>query len=238
MKTFRTRREPLRQRPYYELADIENICAEELRKVGLYPSKPEPIRIERFIEKRFGIHPTYQELPKGVLGFTRFGQRGVEEIVVSGSLAEEGRASSERRINTTLAHEAGHALLHAHLFASGYESRSLLDGLDLTTPKILCRADAVPGANKVAARSSYDGRWWEFQANRAIGGLLLPRPLVEACLAGVCSERGTFGRRVLEPHQRKDAVARVAEAFDVNPIVARIRLDELYPPSDHDQLTL
>ena len=28
----------------------------------------------------------------------------------------------------------------------------------------------------------YDGRWWEFQANQAMGAALLPRKLVEVAL--------------------------------------------------------
>ena len=50
MRTYRTNAGPVRERPYYKLHEIEDICAEALRQVELYPSAPEPIRIERFIE--------------------------------------------------------------------------------------------------------------------------------------------------------------------------------------------
>lgn len=238
MKTYRARTGPFPERPYYEAQDIEDICTDELRKAGLYPSDPTPIRIERFIEKRFGITPVYDDLPKGLLGFTKFGPQGLEDIVLSRALAEEQSKVAERRINTTLAHEAGHGLLHAHLFVLGTPPKSLFgDGVDEQVPKILCRNDAIPGV-WTPKETSYDGRWWEYQANRAIGALLLPRALVDKALDKLLVARGLFGRKVLEAHRREKAEQLLAEVFDVNPVVARIRIGEAYPESDEAQLTL
>src|SRR5713226_7829376 len=59
----------------------------------------------------------YDDLPQQILGYTQFGPRGVERIVVSRRLAEEDSDVARRRDRATLAHEAGHGLLHAHLFA-------------------------------------------------------------------------------------------------------------------------
>jgi len=83
MKTLRGDAGRFPQRPYFSDREIEKICADELRKVGLYPSHPEPVRIERFIEKRFKVSPTYAELPDGVLGFTKFDTNGVREVVIA-----------------------------------------------------------------------------------------------------------------------------------------------------------
>jgi len=238
MKTYPAKVGPFREAVYYETQDIEQICLDELRATGLYPSKPEPIRIERFLEKRFQVTPAYEDLPDGVLGFTRFGAKGVEEIVISRSLSEEGTKTAERRISTTMAHEAGHGLLHAHLFALAAETSSLYaDGFDTSERKILCRNDAVPGGVSQAVRR-YDGRWWEVQANRAIGALLLPKPLVEQALASVLGTPGFFGRRVLEAARRQEAGRLLEETFDMNPAVAKIRLQDLYPEADEVQLTL
>src|SRR2546422_8265658 len=129
MKSYRATSGPFAERPYYELNEIERIRTEELHEVGLYPSRPEPVRVERFIEKRFHVSPTYEELPDGILGYTRFNRDGVEAIVVSCALCEEGTRAAERRINTTLAHEGGgHGLLHAYLFVIGTESGSIFAG--------------------------------------------------------------------------------------------------------------
>jgi hypothetical protein len=235
MKTWRTRQGPFAERPVYSLQEIESICSDELKKVNLYPNEPEPIRIERFIEKRFGITPVYENLPEGVLGFTRFGPKGVEQIVVAESLTD-GTQTADRRISTTLAHEAGHGLLQAHLFVNGSEASSLFEGnVDSQTPTILCRPDAIPGLQK---QTNYDGRWWEFQANQAIGALLLPKLLVEKCLDSLFAIRGSFGMPNLPAGKRGESVKRLSETFIVNPIVAKIRLDQLYPLREESQLTL
>lgn len=232
MKNIRSKSGPFTEHPYYERRDVEQICLQELKAVKLLPADPEPIRIERFIEKRFGIRPTYEVVPNGVLGFSRFGGRGLEAVVVSHTLAEDPSAVAERRVSTTLAHEAGHALLHAHLFALGDPQPGLF-GEGVTGPKILCRDDAHPGRLQ-----KYDGRWWEFQANLAIGALLLPVPLVTKALKPLVAAEGTF--KLLESlpaSQRAKAVAEIARIFEVNPVVARIRIDELYPTGG-GQLTL
>jgi hypothetical protein len=233
MRTLRAQTGPFAERPYYTLEEIERICSEELQNAGHYPATPEPVRVERFIEKRFGISPIYDDLPEGVLGFTKFSAEGVEAIVVSRSLAEEHTKVAERRVNTTLGHEAGHGLLHAHLFVLGCD-RSLF-GDDADATRILCRD--VPTATPSAQRG-YDGRWWEFQANQAMGALLLPRRLADQILEPLRTRPGVLGRCVLEAQRREEALGLLAETFDVNPVVARIRLGDIHPQGEELQLTL
>ena len=116
MKTFKAKAGPFAERPFYTDSDVEIICSDELSKLGLLPDQPQPIRVDRFIEKRF-VRPSYEDLGEGILGLTKFSEKGVAEIVVSVRLDADGDKVSERRIRTTLAHEAGHGLLHTHLFA-------------------------------------------------------------------------------------------------------------------------
>ena len=233
MKTIRAKTGPFATRPHFSLAEIERTCAAELRALGLFPADPKPVRIERFIEKRFGISPTYEDLPGGVLGFTRFGAKGVEEIVVAAALEETGGRTNSRRVRTTLAHEAGHGLFHAYLFATGEKPAALFEDPD-TSPQILCRD--LPG-EQPAARG-YDGRWWEFQANKAIGALLLPRSLAEKVVQQFCQPGGLLGLPVLPNHRREAAARALVDTFDVNPIVARIRLGELMLVETGGQLSL
>jgi hypothetical protein len=202
MKNLRSNRGPFSERPHFKLSEIDEMCATELRGLGLYPTSPQPIRIDRFIEKRWQS-PLYEDLPDGVLGFTKFGPHGVEAIVVSNALddAEKGKPN-ERRLRTTLAHEAGHGLMHAHLFCTGIKPKALFQDED-ETPQILCR-DVPWKGEETAAR--YDGRWWEFQANRAIGGLLLPKKLVEMASAKLTEETGLLGLRSLPIERRAEAV--------------------------------
>jgi hypothetical protein len=52
MRTYRATSGPFAERPFFSLEEVDRTCADELRKLGLLPREPEPIRIERFIEKR------------------------------------------------------------------------------------------------------------------------------------------------------------------------------------------
>src|SRR5690348_14231911 len=117
MKTIRSKSGPFSERPHFQASEIDHICVDELRKAGLYPNSPQAIRVDRFVEKRFGVAAEYEDLPTGVLGYTRFSKNGVEAIVISPALDAEKGKVAERRIRTTLTHEAGHGLLHAYLFA-------------------------------------------------------------------------------------------------------------------------
>jgi hypothetical protein len=225
------------ERPFYTDEDIERIAEQELRSVGLYPSSPAPVRIERFVEKRFGITPEYDSLPTSVLGYTRFDRTGVESIVVARELADERTRVAERRITTTLGHEAGHGLLHTHLFVLDCFNPSLFgEDQDAQPGKVLCRDDAVDG--RVKKNRGYDGRWWEFQANMLMGALLLPRKLVGEAIAPRLVQQGSLGVAALPDAFRETASRMLSETFDVNPVVGRIRLDQLYPVQDAGQLTL
>jgi hypothetical protein len=229
MKSFRDKSGQFSERPHFEPSEIDRICDAELRKAGLFPNTPAAIRIERFIEKRFDVTPEYDELPDGVLGYTRFGKNGVEAIVVSAALdAAEGKVA-ERRLRTTLAHEAGHGLLHAYLFALSEKPLHFFDKDSQADHKILCRD--VQGEEP--KRRAYDGRWWEFQANRAMGGLLCPQSLVEMALKSHLVPSGSLGAMRFDEANRDAAVREVSETFDVNPVVARIRINELYPVGGH-----
>lgn len=178
MKTYRSTSGRFRERPYYTDEEFERITSTELENVGLMPAKPEPIRIERFIEKRFGITEEYEDLGSKVLGVTLFGEKGAERMVIS-SILDDGSLVRSRRARTTLAHEAGHALLHGHLFALGLDEPLLFGDLSETgAPRVMCREGEIEEGNGVKRR--YE--WHEFQANRGMSSLLLPKKLVAAAL--------------------------------------------------------
>ena len=212
--------------PYFTPSQIDNMCCDELRGVGLLPGSPEPNRIDRFIEKRFDVPPEYEDLPAGVLGFTGFGKNGVKAVVISAALDAEGGKVAGRRVRTTIAHEGGHGLLHAHLFALDDIPLHLFDKDSQSGDQILCRD--VHGDEKNVHR--YDGRWWEVQANRAMSSLLCPRPLVQEAMKRFLSAAGLLGVEVLAENRREEALRALAEIFDVNPAVTRIRISEMYPP--------
>ena len=218
MRTFSSKSSPFLQRYHFAAEEFEAIALQELRSVDLLPDAPKPIRVDRFIEKRFDIVPEYDDLPDSLVGFTRFDPNGPVEVVVARALADDGSPAAERRINSTLAHEAGHIVLHGQLFTSQLRdtTRSLSEvDVDADNRKVLCRDDT-------ASERRYDGRWWEYQANQMIEALLLPRRLVLKALEP-SDGPGAIGRRqseMIPPRPWPDT-------FDVNPVVARIRIDQI-----------
>ena len=229
MKTLRTNKGPFRERPYLTDSEIDNTCADELQRFGLLPSDPGAIRIDRFIEQRFGSPADYEDLPDGILGLTRFGSKGVQTIVVSNLLDSDTSVPGARRVRATMAHEAGHGLFHSHLFVLGESQPLFGDWSDGKKPKVLCRDEE---------HTTYNGEWWELQANKAIGGLLMPKPLVFKAISPFLSPVGLLGGQTIQTNDRERAVRELADIFDVNPRVARIRLDSLVPNSSSAQLSL
>jgi hypothetical protein len=228
MKTKGTAQGPFAQRLYLPASHIERLCEDALRSVGLFPEAPSAIRIERFIEKKFGLTPEYSALPTGVLGYTVFEAGRPVSMVVDRGLAESDSAFAQRRINTTLAHEAGHCLFHTQIFGRATASEELfLDGQNSMAPTILCRDEPSP---------SYEGKWWEYQANAAIGPLLLPKDLVFTAVRPFIENRGLLALPALGDGMRRTAELALAEVFEVNPVVARIRLAEMFPQDQHPTL--
>jgi hypothetical protein len=88
-----------------------------LKSQSLLPDKPEAVRIERFVEKQFNTLLRYEDLGPENLDCTIFNSSGgVEAILVSRSLEEQNTIPARRRVRSTVAHEAGHGLLHGSLF--------------------------------------------------------------------------------------------------------------------------
>lgn len=212
----------------FSTEEIDDACVEALNKSGYMPKVPEPVRVDRFVEKYFQCNAGYEDLPQGAMGYTLFDAKGkILQVRVSSKL-EDGKQSSERRVRSTWAHEAGHCLLHPTLFIEeqGQPSFSQTEGKNANVEgrKILCRDTDVKPAGRV-----YDGRWWEWQANRCIGGFLLPKKLVRETLTDFLLDSVVTRSPKLPPSRRKEAELKLAEVFDVNPVVARIRLAEMFP---------
>jgi hypothetical protein len=233
MLQFRTTSSPFKQQTFYKQVELEFMCLDELRKAELLPLEPEPIRIETFVTKRFGVTPDYSApLPNGILGLTRFGNSGPTDVFISKSLGEDTSDVGRRRTNATLAHEAGHGLLHGYLFViSGRKGgfslgrcASVADpasGVDMTDRSFLCR-DVDTNVTGHA--------WWEWQADAMIGPLLMPSPLVGKLLKtefDVMMPSLKTGSISLQSNDVPAILKKMAEIFDVNPAAARIRLEKI-----------
>jgi hypothetical protein len=234
MRTYRASKGPFQKALHYTEKDVETIALEELAALKLLPTEPEPIRIERFVEKRFGVTVDTAEMRDGVLGFSEFGAKGVQAVYVAKSLDEDRTIPGQRRLRSTIAHEAGHCLLHAQLFVPSETLPLFADSSDPNVPKVLCRD---LGSDAGITRS-YNGEWWEFQANMAMGHLLMPTPLAQKAVAPHLQSAGHLGAVVLPEASFEIAVRALSGVFDVNPVVARLRLEKLYPVDRSGQMML
>ena len=217
---------PLKERIFLTERQVDEACAGALEVLGLMPKEPGPVDIDRFVENRFGFYE-FDDLAPGVLGYTKFSRNGVERVVISKELGEGTDKVSKRRVRTTLAHEAGHGLFHAPLFAVAHmDHRSMFEDVAHDdTPRILCR-DVHDEADGNRPRS----KWFEIQANMAIGSLLLPRSVFERSLRPYLAEAGGFlGGTRFDEKRRAEAIRDLAELFNVNPRVVRIRLESVFP---------
>jgi hypothetical protein len=218
---------------YYPKEEIDELCENALDVVGCLPEEPEPIEIETFIERHFRAQVAYEDLGRGILGYTAFSTQGDVRAIGASRELFDGSKAGERRARSTLGHEAGHGLLHSRLFGGEHEYHPLFEGnYDVTTQRTMCRDRDL---DNISAR--YSGRWWEWQANYAIGGFLLPRRLFAAAAEAFTVPSGGLNVRVLPQDSRERAARSLANTFDVNPAVARIRLSELFP-DDGGQLVL
>jgi hypothetical protein len=75
------------------------------------------------------------------------------------------------------------------------------------------------------------------QANKAIGALLMPGRLVGQAAEKFVTETA-MGLKVFDNSKLEAAARELADIFEVNPAVARIRLDQLFLCNSNAQLTL
>lgn len=195
------------------------------------------VDVDAVLRDAFEVEPDFVDLPNGVLGRTKFHPDGRVEVEVSRSLADaaEHDRVERRRLRSTLAHECGHGALHAHLHLADDQTLSLFgDQAPTLEPRVLCRHDTV------GAKVRYDGQWWEYQANRGMSALLLPRRILAAQVKEVCDAKSVKNPEAAFVAEKGRLVLdALADIFDVNPRVVLYRLQELgYLPSSLDQEVL
>lgn len=207
------------------------MCESALVEAKFLPAQPAPVRIDRFIETHFNnCHIDYgTDMGADVMGFTLFSPKGAPLVVgVSPSLCD-GTQVNDRRVRTTLAHEAGHCLMHPVLFMPDTDTAGLLgSNLDFQNRRILCRTSDF--------ERGYDGRWWEVQANAAIGGFLLPKSIFRRAAEKFMVPVGSLGLKEIPATKREAASRELADVFDVNPKVVSIRLERLFPLANQTEL--
>lgn len=232
---------------WYEPAEIDQIMTDELHRARLLPEVADgdvSIDIEAFVERHLRLQlDQYAELPSDVLGVTEFVPGKDPRVSINGDLTgsalddEDTTPGLVGRWRATVAHEAGHVLLHRSLFELDSMQRGLFSG-----------SAQEPGRNPrllrclkrdVTYRNGGPSDWKEVQANMAIGGLLMPKPLIvgvvreERARLGLCDTSLTANGGALE-----DLIAAVAERFTVSRQAARIRIEGLTTVAPRGQATL
>jgi Zn-dependent peptidase ImmA (M78 family) len=207
---------PYRDRLHYTVEEIEHLTEDELRNHDLLPSTPSPINIDLYVEQRF-VTPRYDDLKPTLLGYTDFGPNGPVDIVINTSLASDTSTVAKRRVRTTIAHEGGHALLHTILHIDTGQTTLLVT--EQEAPRIMCKEEDLK-------RTAYDGKWWEYQANLAMSSLLLPKQLTLTALEPYLTIT-KLGVRTLDERNVERAAHALSDVFDVNPVVAKIRIQQL-----------
>lgn len=196
-------------RIWYEAEEIDSLTeAEVVRFCGHHTA---PLDIDGLIERHLRVTPEFVPLPAGILGATEFGRDGSVRMLVSGVMSElaERERSGELLLRSTLAHEAAHVLLHRTLFLR--ESEAIFG--TGSARRELCRSIGED-------RGRYGVEWWEWQANRGMAGLLMPRTATVGWV--------TQWRRANPDSRGYTAMLEpLAGAFGVSVRAARLRIAEL-----------
>jgi hypothetical protein len=185
------------------------------------------VDVDRVMMRALGTEPDFVDLPDGLLGRTLFREGGSVRIEISRDLCEraETDAVARRRLRSTMAHEVGHVACHRCLYIQDTESYSLFDeatlGPRVRRDPIMCRAE-------ILNHRGYTGEWWEYQANRCMAALLLPKRLFSETVHQALEARGAMSfERAMRAGDAEIVVRELADDFDVSLSMTVLRLEEL-----------
>jgi hypothetical protein len=193
-------------RLFYKEHEIEAIMEDELAKSG-YPGRGQ-VDVDGFVENHLGIVPDFVPLPEGVQGATDFSRDGSVRMRISALLSERAmdESAAERLLRTTLAHEAAHVLLHRILFLQQSEAMFRSESSRLE----LCRDIQFTSRG-------YSGEWWEWQANRGMAALVLPKSAVVTAVRRLRASAASQDQQEVE----------LARMFNVSRQAATYRMQQL-----------
>lgn len=194
------------------------------------------VDVDLVLLKALQIEPDFVSLPPGLLGRTSFYPDGTAKIEVSRNLAEAAETDTlaRRRLRTTLAHEAGHICCHRDLFLRDVSTLSLFDQLEKQTRNsaILCREEVIGNRH-------YNGEWWEYQANRCMAALLLPKQnLKEAVSLQLQLLNTPDFTAAIKSDNAMQVIRALADIFDVSVEATMYRLKDLGYIPDEFQMGL
>jgi hypothetical protein len=142
------------------------------------------VDVEYLLEQVLGLRPDYRRLEDGVMGRTKFHPDGQVDVHISRELSDGAEFSGviRRRLRSTIAHECSHIVFHRVLHSEDKTTDSASSNRRDQKPEIMCRMRTIEN-------TSYQGEWWEYQANRGMVTLLLPRDLFSPTVREVLRRR-------------------------------------------------
>jgi hypothetical protein len=206
------------QQFFIKEGELEELAETELGRAMQVVTESDPIvDIERFVEHHLGAELDLgADLEPGVLGLTELRVGQPARVLVSRDLsdsafAEEPGSGVLGRWRATVAHEAIHVMLHRILFELNADQGTFFDddGAASTSLMRCLKRDVGFGIRPRDPR--------EWQANKGMAALLMPRPL----FAELARHEKDAGRT------ESDLVAWLATTFAVSRQAAGIRLSTL-----------
>ncbi len=196
------------------------------------PTIENPVRrtIERFLERHLGSRlDQHADPPLDVLGETVFRKGAPPEVrinrVLTGSAFEQQGGDPRREYlatrRATLAHEAGHVMLHRCLFDVDDAQGSLWADHDSSTePPVRCLKRDV-------GHRAGPHDWREVQANAAMAALLMPASVFTSMVSRARAALGHEGPIEIDSPVAVELASRLAPSFLVSKQAAEIRLNTL-----------
>jgi len=204
-------------RLWIEDDEFDVVALRTLDANQLFPETPSPVNIELLVERLFPCAYEFSHLDKKLMGRIAFGPHGPISIEIDHRLDRPDNELINRRCRSTLGHECGHGVLHSCLFKQLWR-----EGPRPERGIILCDN----GRNLDDSVTPNEERWFEYQANRMMASLLLPLPLVIACIGDQYLEPDRYLR--LSPGDRMSLAGDLQDAFDVSRTLANYRLQDIF----------
>ena len=220
-----------RERLWVDEEEFDAITEHELRSASLYPTADWPtVDIERFIQRHMkAVLDQHADLGDGIGGAIEFGPARMK-IFISRRLTEMADEAScppgvRGRWRATMAHEATHGLLHRRVYETSAAQMSLFETTEEDeqdrVQTIKC-FDSDIGFDIGA----YD--WREYQANRGMAALLMPRQVFLEVAKTEISRLASHGQPIWPGTGSHSAlVRRLSAKFEVSQHAASIRLKAL-----------
>lgn len=213
----------------FEDREFESMMAEMRYRVdGECFAPGKGVDVELVMLRAIGTEADYVDLPSGIMGRTIFAPDGRVTIEVSRRLLEQAEVDrvARRRLRTTLAHECGHVACHSCLFIQDTETFSLFKNGQWRAEEtkrvpIMCRPEGVGNVG-------YKGEWWEYQANRCMAALLLPKRMVSESVRKRLKDGGfKSGEDCLARGHGEELVREISDEYDVSQLASLYRLQDL-----------